>query len=149
MRNIFIVTMFFLTNCPSLFSQQTFSADANPTVEEEIKQLEFFLADLISRKDIDTYATYLTDDYVRIAANGLISTKAEVLDGFRNSTGTTGKMTPHDLDVRVFGNTAILKGILAIENKDGSTRTSIITKVFIHRDGKWYLAALQGTALPQ
>jgi ketosteroid isomerase-like protein len=60
------------------------------------------------------------------------------------------KMTPRDLKVRIYGNTAILQGILDLETKSVdviSKRTSIITKIFIKRDGKWYMASLQGTSL--
>ena len=132
-----------------VFSQSPFRADNDTVAERQIKQLEFLLTDLISKKDIDTYATYLTDDYVRIAANGAVSTKKEVLDSFMKPTNAQGKMTPHDLNVRVYGSTAILRAILDIENKDRTKRTSIITKVFIKRDGKWYMASMQGTSLQQ
>jgi ketosteroid isomerase-like protein len=107
------------------------------------------LTDLISKKDIDTYATYLTDDYIRVAANGIVSTKEQVLEGFRKSSNQQGIMTPHDLNVRVYGKTAILRGILDIESNNGTKRTSIITKVFLNRNGKWYMASMQGTSLPQ
>lgn len=127
----------------------TFRADKDSIAEQEIQELEFFLANLIETGDVESYAGYLTDDYVRVAANGKVSTKQQVLDGFK-STESKVRMMPHDLKVRVYGNTAILQGILELEVKSGDTiskRTSIITKIFIKRDGKWYMASLQGTAL--
>lgn len=129
------------------FSQTpvTLRADRDSVAEDQIKQLEFTLAALLEKRDIETYATYLTDDYIRIAANGIVSTKEQVLEGFRKST-TTGKMTPHDLNVRVYGNTAILRAILDIEDREGKKRTSIITKVFLRDNGRWYMASMQGTA---
>ena len=142
-----LFAMFFILNGQLVFSQSTFRADRDTVSEQEIKQLEFLLTDLIMKKEIDTYATFLTDDYVRIAANGVVSTKEEVLDGFRKSSNIQGKMIPHDLNVRVFGNTAILRAILDIEGNDGTKRSSIITKIFIKRNGKWYMASLQGTSL--
>ena len=127
-------------------SQSTFSADKDTIGEQEIKQLEFFLVDLIAKGNIEKYATYLTDDYIRVAANGLVSTKAQVLEGFRKSN-SPGKMMPHDLNVRIYGNTAILRGILDIEDTSGKKRTSVITKVFIKKNLKWYMTSLQGTSL--
>ena len=144
-----IICAYLLISFQFLFSQTTFRADRDTVAEKQIKQLEFHLTDLIMKKDIDTYATYLTDDYVRIAANGEASTKQQVLDGFRKTSNAPGKMTPYDLDVRVYGNTAILRAHLNIENPEGTKRKSIITKVFINRNGKWYMASMQGTALQQ
>jgi ketosteroid isomerase-like protein len=151
MKRFSITTLAILT-CVVLVAQnkKTFIADRDTVAEEQIKRLEFFLADLLEKGDIDTYSGYLTDDYVRITAAGSVSTKEQALEGFRKSK-IAFQMTPHDLGVRVYGNTAILRAILDLETKtnNGTTkRSSIITKVFIRRDGKWYMASLQGTALP-
>lgn len=151
MKKIFVATISILS-CVTLMAQNkaTFIADRDTVAEEQIKKLEFFLADLLEKGDIDTYSGYLTDDYVRITATGNVSTKQQILEGFRKSK-TALQMRPHDLSVRVYGNTAILRAILDLETKTeaGTTkRSSIITKVFIRRDSKWYMASLQGTALP-
>ena len=142
-----LISVLVLFSCQFVFSQSTFSADKDTISEQQIKQLEFLLTDLLAKKEIDTYGTYLTDDYIRVAANGVVSTKEQILQGFKKSSNTQGKMTPRDLNVRVYGSTAILRGILDIESNDGTKRTSIITKVFINRNGMWYMAAMQGTSL--
>jgi ketosteroid isomerase-like protein len=151
MRRLLITTACILTSAVVLSqNKKTFIADKDTAAEEQVKRLEFFLADLLEKGDIDTYSGYLTDDYVRITAMGNVSTKEQILEGFRKSK-TALQMRPHDLTVRVYGNTAILRAILDLETKtdNGTTkRSSIITKVFIKRDSKWYMASLQGTALP-
>ena len=150
MKQFFIAAL--LCNCSVNLlaqNQSTFSADQDTASEAQIRKLEFLLIDLIAKGDVDTYSGYLTDDYVRVAANGIVSTKEQVLEAFRKAK-TQGTMMPHDLVVRVYGNTAILRGILDIETKSADTitkRTSIINKVFIKRDGKWYMASMQGTAI--
>jgi ketosteroid isomerase-like protein len=133
-------------------SKTTFKADNDTTSEGQIKRLEYILTDLLERKDIDTYSGYLTDDYVRISANGEVATKQQVLESFRKTNPNAGasKMYPHDLKVSVYGNTAILHAVLDIETTNGNAtakRTSLITKVFIKRNGNWYMASLQGTAV--
>ena len=151
----FIVAAVFLHFCFGLNAQNqsTFRADKDTAAEAQIKRLEFILVDLLAKGDIDSYSGYLTDDYIRVAANGTVATKQEVLDAFRKPKlpgGIQGAMIPHDLVVRVYGNTAIMRGILDIESRSGDTvtkRTSIINKVFIKRDGKWYMASMQGTAI--
>jgi ketosteroid isomerase-like protein len=146
-RTIIAVLLLSFTLCSTAQNQSTFRADKDTIAEQQIKQLEFILTDLIAKGDMDMYSGYLTDDYVRVNANGIVSTKEQVLDAFRK-TKPQGTMMPHDLDVRVYGNTAILRGILDIETKSGNAvtkRTSIITKVFIKRNNKWYMASMQGS----
>ena len=139
---LLIITIF--TNAQTT---QTFRADINKDAEDEIKKLEFVLASLLEKGDFQSYSNHLTDDYIRINQDGLIATKEQVLGSMRGKApGFT--MKPHDLAVRVYGNTAILNGKLDIETKNADAitkRSSVFTKVFISKDGKWYLASLQGT----
>lgn len=128
----------------------TFTADDNKAAQEEIIKLEFYLASLLEKGDLQTYAGYVTDDYIRISKNGVVATKQQVLESMRGAQPGSMTMKPHDLSVRVYGNTAILNGKLDVETrKDGTvtTSSSYFTKVFIRRDGRWYLANLQGTPL--
>jgi ketosteroid isomerase-like protein len=148
-RIVTISTLIILSYYVNAQFSQTFKADTNPQAEEEITQLEYYLASLLEKNDALTYSGYLTEDYIRIGQNGLISTKEEVLSSMKNNK-TGLKMMPHDLKVRVYGNTAILNGSLDVEKKSGESTiktSSLFTKVFIKRDGKWYLASLQGTPL--
>jgi ketosteroid isomerase-like protein len=148
-KQIIVVLLLSFTLFSLAQNQSTFTADKDATSEKQIKDLEFLLTELIEKGDIDTYSGYLTDDYVRVNANGVVATKEQVLEAFRK-TKTQGKMTPHDLVVRVYGNTAILRAILDIETGAGETvtkRSSVITKVFIKRNNKWHMASLQGTPL--
>lgn len=146
-RNILTIPFCILAIALSGQNNQTFKADVNVEAEEEIKKMEFYLASLLVTGDYDTYSSYLTDDYIRINQNGIVSTKEEVLSQFRSNPGK-GSTRPHDLTVRVYGDVAILNGMLDIESQNGdeiTKRSSVFTKIFILRDGKWYLASLHGT----
>lgn len=150
MRKVIILTILALIN---LFAaaqiKNTFTGDNDTASMEEIKKLEFTLADLLEKGDIKTYSGYLTDDYIRISANGEQATKEQVLKGFGKSPGGF-KMYPHDFKVKIYGNTAIMHAKLDLETKSGDTitkRSSLITKVFIKREGKWFMASMQGTAV--
>lgn len=128
-------------------AQTTFSADKDTATERQIKNLEFYLVELIEKGDLRTYSGFLTDDYIRVSANGMISTKEQVLKNF-GPAKMQGKMKPRDLFVRVYGNTAILRAVLDLESGAGDAivkRTSVITKVFIKRNDKWYMASMQGS----
>ena len=121
------------------------AADENRDVEREIKALELHLADLLVRRDLDTYSTFLSRDYTRINDHGEVQTREQVLAQFRASPGG-GTMEPTELVVQSYGDTAILTGILKVKPGDPSRpeRTSRFRKVFVRRDGRWYLVSLQG-----
>lgn len=121
-------------------------SDKDPAVEEEIKALELHLADLLVRGDIDTYSSYLADDYTRINDRGEVQSRAEVLRLFRAAPGG-GVMEPTDLVVQSYGATAILTGVLKTKGPLASdpARTRRFRKVFVRRAGRWYLVSLQGS----
>ena len=135
---------------PGLLPGAPLSADRNEAAEAEIKALEFHLAKLLVERKIDEYETYLGADYTRIGASGVVETREEVLAGFRTSpvegSASGFSMEPSELDVRIYDETAILTGKLAITNANG-IRHSRFRKVFIQRDGRWFLVSLQGTPL--
>jgi ketosteroid isomerase-like protein len=62
---------------------------------------------------------------------------------------TGWSMEPGDLDVKVYGDTAILTGVLKVTPAGASApaRTSRFRKVFIRRHGRWYMVSLQGARL--
>ena len=55
-------------------------------------------------------------------------------------------MEPTELDVEVYGDTAVLTGKLTVTSA-AESRQSRFRKVFIRRDGRWFLVSLQGTPL--
>lgn len=124
-------------------------ADHNEAAEAEIKSLEFHLAKLLVAHKFDEYEKYLAADYTRINERGIVETRAQVMANFRAAREPSGseRMDPTELDVKVFGDVAILTGKLRFTNSAGAVRQSRFRKVFIHRGGRWFLVSLQGVTL--
>lgn len=120
-------------------------ADKDQEVAREIKALELHLADLLVRREFDTYSTFLSQDYTRINDRGEVQMREQVLNQFRASHAG-GTMEPTELVVQSYGDTAILTGLLRVRAAEPSSpvRTSRFRKVFIRRSGRWYLVSLQG-----
>lgn len=123
----------------------TLSADRNDAAEAEIKALELRLAGLLVARNFEEYEKYLSADYSRINPNGTVESREQVLKSLRASPG--GAMEPTELEVEIYGDTAILTGRLAITTAD-AVRYSRFRKVFIRREGQWFLVSLQGVTLP-
>ena len=125
-------------------------ADNDGDAAEPVRKLEWKLCDLLVRGEWETYARNLTDDYVRVLP-GSMQTKQEALDEFRTSQTKTIAMVPEKMDVRVYGDTAIV--IIELRTRDRTPNGHVVeaswraTKVFLRRNGAWYLAQLSGMPL--
>lgn len=145
-----IVTTLIVLALPAPAQKSNIRADNIPEVVESVKKFELELCDIIVRGEWDAYASRLTDDYVRILS-GKIQSKEEVLNEFRTSNTKTISMVPEQMDVRIYGDTAIT--IIQLRSREQTPEGPTIdhrgrpTKVFVRRNGKWFLAQLTGSPL--
>ncbi|MFN2421851.1 MAG: nuclear transport factor 2 family protein [Gemmatimonadota bacterium] len=133
----------------TLRAQTTVRADGDSAAMAEIAALEYHLIDLLERRDLETYAAYLAEDYVRVNRGGLVSTKDQALAGFASaaSGGRQWRQSPSDIEVRIYGDTAILTFVLTQEREGLPPTRARLVKVFVRRDGRWFMVHNQGTPL--
>lgn len=123
-------------------------SDQDSVIIKQLTDLEFKLNNLLAERNFDEYAAYLADDYIRISADGKMKNKEGVLQQF--NTTKTVKAVPEILQIRIYGNTAIMTTHLTIATEEegvSSVRESLLTKVFILRDRRWYMVSNQGTSI--
>lgn len=126
------------------------AADPDSAAIRELVALERHLSDLLNRGDWRAYAPYVAEDYRQTTRRGEVRTKRAVLAALqRPGAPGAGAATPDSIEVRVYGDTGVLTAVLTGWGADGAVAfRSRIIKVFLRRDGRWYLVAMQGTALP-
>jgi ketosteroid isomerase-like protein len=132
----------------SMLGQEAPTADANPAAQEEIKKLEMDLAKLLVQADGGRYGSHLTEDYVRITTTGQVKHRAEVLSDLRSEKDKLLDVIPEELEVRIYGDTAVLTGHLSELTRSSGRVTTVFsrfTSVFVKRNGAWFLANLQST----
>ena len=145
---IAIVSAFLVVAGSPLRAQSGIRADADSTAMAEIEAQEYHLIDLLENRDLDAYASFLAEDYVRVNAAGRVDSKESVIEQFRSGSGSGGSTSlPSDIDVRIYGNTAVLSFVLTIERNGETVRRSRLVKVFVRRDGRWIMVHNQGTPL--
>lgn len=143
--SIFLISAFLFSITAQTISVQS---DQDSVTIKQLTDLEFKLNELLVERNFDAYSTYLADDYIRISADGKMKNKSEVLQQFTNSK--TARVVPEILKIRIYGTTAIMTIHLTItteEKEMSSVRESILTKVFIKRDGRWVMVSNQGTTI--
>lgn len=118
------------------------------TTGEEIKSLERKLADMIVHADWTEYEKHLGADFTRIGDDGEFQNKEQLLSSFKAGTRKILVMEPEDLQVRSYGETAILQGQLTVWVREAgrvSSRHERFTEVFMMQQGELYLMAEQET----
>jgi ketosteroid isomerase-like protein len=112
-------------------------------------ELERFAA--AEQDDLDGLGGLLADDLTYTHSTGELQTKAQFLDRLKSGKLKFKKIEPSDLQVRVYGATAIITGTakLAVVS-DGQPKDVNIrfTDAWVNRAGRWQLVAWQSTKLP-
>ena len=98
--------------------------------------------------DIDTLERYVGEDMQYVSVAGVVQTKAQVFAGFRSGDVRLERQDPGDLDVRVYGDTAIAGYRADSVTLDRGKRiegTTRCTSVYVRRDGRWQLVLQHNT----
>ncbi|HKS71980.1 MAG TPA: nuclear transport factor 2 family protein [Terriglobales bacterium] len=141
--------LFVLLFAPFACAQEPMQADANSAAENEVKNVEMDLAQRIVKGDLDQYAAQLMDDFEKNTA-GALQDKAAVMKELRSPDAKILDLSPEDLKVRVYGETAIVTGhFTLVQRRNGRVDTFFTREmdVFLKRNGRWMLAAEQATAV--
>lgn len=111
-----------------------------------IVALELEMSRLLAAGRVDEYATHLTSDYARTTQQGRLERRDAALASWR-TRGAGAAVQPTELWVRVYGDAAVLTGVVTGANRSGPRAR--ITKTFVRQRGQWLLAALHGSSIAQ
>ena len=94
---------------------------------------------------------YNADDFTLIGPNGAVQTKAANLEGFRSGKTGYQKMDFSDVKVRIYGNTAVVTGIVKFIGEQAGVKYTgdqyRFTRVFVRQGGIWKHVLLQNTRI--
>ena len=120
------------------------------SAQEEIKKVEQERNQAVLRSDTAALDRMSSDDYTLINQQGELRTKAQMLDGFKSGTIKFDSRELSDLNVRVYGNTAVVTGRVtqkATENGKDTSGENRFTRVYVKEKGRWVSVAVQITAV--
>ena len=119
-------------------------------VEEVIAQLEHDWVTAIIYKDADVLSRVMADDFTGISPNGQPYTKLEAIADVQSGLYAVESMDLRNLNVRVFGDMALVTVYQNEKSKLGEEDCSgqyAFTNVWLYRDGLWQAVASHGTPL--
>jgi ketosteroid isomerase-like protein len=84
------------------------------------------------------------DDFIGVGPSGTVRSKPQVMEDFRSGTLKFQSITTDEVEVRVYGNTAVETGRSTMGGQDnGKTvpRDTRFTRVWVKQQGRWRLVA--------
>lgn len=117
---------------------------------ETIRQLEQERNDAILKGDFAALERMTADDYTFVTLRGEMLTKAQVIQNFHSGAAKYQSREISDLNIRVYGNSAVVTGRAIQKGAENGTDYSgdyWFTRVYVYEGGRWLTVALQTTLI--
>jgi ketosteroid isomerase-like protein len=153
MKSIFVIATLIILATSLASSQMTEKQKfRNAKVEQELKKVEEEWANAYVRHDAGPLERILADEFITVGSNGQSHGKAQDIEELKSDRATYEYSTPYDLDIRVYGDMAVVIGRTKERGHYDSGRQFINeyrwTDVFVKRQGRWQCIAAQVASIP-
>jgi uncharacterized protein (TIGR02246 family) len=143
MRPALFIAVLVLTVAPMGVGQEQ-RGSHRPIVEEAIKKLDNERIQAQIHADATALDRIYAADFIGVGPSGTLRTKPQVISDFTSGDLKFQSITTDDVQVRVYGNTAVETGRSTMNGQDkGKTvpRDTRFTRVWVKQQGRWRLVA--------
>jgi hypothetical protein len=117
-----------------------------PKTEAALVELENNWAAALSRKDADTVACMVADEFEEATADGSLRSRRKMLESIPRRKPAANQLS--EMSARIEGNSAYARGLNTVIDTSGKVVARVrFTDVFTYRDGRWQAIAGQETLL--
>ncbi len=112
--------------------------------EEDLIDAHHSRIDALVAGDLEALSHIVGEDLVFVNANGRSMRRPEIFAAFEAGTMAVQRIESSDIEVRLYGDTAILAYRALTTVQDGDSLIDGLTQntcVFIHRDGRWQMVS--------
>ena len=112
--------------------------------EQTLARLNQQYVDAFMNADVDWYREHLADDFVVIESDGSLLNKEQFL---RNTVKgpDVADYKLHEVDIRIYGNTALVRATGVWTREDGKMGMSRYIDVYVRQNGGWKTVSAQIT----
>jgi ketosteroid isomerase-like protein len=121
-------------------------------VREMIKALDGERMCAMVAGDQETLGRILSDDMTYVHTSAAVDTKSSIMESIGNGNLNYKKMAARNVQVRDFGDAAVLRGQADVEVTSGGNDLTFsleFTEVYAKGDAGWQMVAWQSTRLPE
>ena len=114
------------------------------SVEQAIRQLDNERIQAQIHADATALDRIYAADFIGVGPSGTVRTKPQVLSDFTSGDLKFQSITTDDVQVRVYGNTAVETGLSTMTGQDKGKdvpRDTRFTRVWVNQRGRWRLVA--------
>ena len=123
------------------------------TFKQQITQLEAQWRQAQLTNDADTIERLLSDDYIGINAQGMVSTKAQAVARIQARQATINTMDVQDQKIAIHGDTAVVTSQVEVDITNNATQPAThvhsrlrYTRVYLHYpSGAWRIVNFEST----
>ena len=140
---VIAVLTFTLTSI-ALGQEQSANRDQRSSVEQAIRQLDNERIQAQIGADAAALDRIYADDFIGVGPSGTVRTKAQVISDFTSGDLKFQSITTHEVQVRVYENTAVETGLSTMVGQDKGKavpRDTRFTRVWVKQQGRWRLVA--------
>src|SRR5205823_5091002 len=145
MRPALFIAAVVLAVAPIGVAQKESAKGSHQTsVEEVIKKLDDERIQAQIHADATALDRIYADDFIGVGPSGTVRTKAQVISDFTSGDLKFQSITTDDVQVRVYGNTAVETGRSTMNGQDRGKavpRDTRFTRVWVKQQGRWRLVA--------
>ena len=145
MRRVIFIAVLVFTVAPMGEGQTPSASDSHQTsVEEVIRKLDNERIQAQIHADATGLDRIYAADFIGVGPSGRVRTKPQVISDFTSGDLKFQSITTDDVQVRVYGNTAVETGRSVMNGQDkGQTvpRDTRFTRVWVKQEGRWQLVA--------
>lgn len=145
MRWTLVIAVLALTATSIAMGQkQSARRDQRRSVEHTIRQLDNERIQAQIGADAVALDRIHADDFIGVGPSGTVRTKAQVISDFTSGDLKFQSISTDEVQVRVYGNTAVETGLSTMSGQDRGKavpRDTRFTRVWVRQQGRWRLVA--------
>jgi uncharacterized protein (TIGR02246 family) len=128
----------------ALAQRQSAKRDQRRNVEQAIRRLDKERIQAQVHADAEALDRIYADDFIGVGPSGTVRTKPQVIADFTSHDLKFQSITTEEVQVRVYGNTAVETGRSTMTGQDKGKdvpRDTRFTRVWVKQQGRWRLVA--------
>ena len=145
MRRILVIAVLGLTATSIALGQRpSASRNQRSSVEQAIRRLDNERIQAQIGADVVALDRIYANDFVGVGPSGTVRTKAQVISDFTSGDLKFQSIATDEVQVRVYGNTAVETGLSTMVGQDKGKavpRDTRFTRVWVKQQGRWRLVA--------
>jgi uncharacterized protein (TIGR02246 family) len=128
----------------ALGQKQSAKGDQRRNVDQAIRRLDDERIQAQVHADATALDRIYADDFIGVGPSGTVRTKPQVIADFTSGNLKFQSITTDEVQVRVYGNTAVETGLSTMTGQDKGKdvpRDTRFTRVWVNQRGRWRLVA--------